>query len=84
MLSALAARFHPVRAPWWDWDTRAWWWEGPDGGREMLGRDYAEAQTHLVRLGGRLRCHHGKPLAGAPCSSCRAEVVAQARELAAH
>ena len=76
-LAALAARLHPHRAPWWDWDTRSWWWVGPSGERELLGRDWAEAHLALDRLGRSLRCAHGAPLVGGPCEACRAAILSQ-------
>jgi len=79
-LAALAGRFHPERAPWWDWDSRSWWWIGPSGEREQLGRDWGEAHLALERFGRSVRCAHGAPLTGSPCEDCRAAIRSQTAE----
>ena len=75
-LAALAARFHPRRVPWWDWDTRTWRWIGPGGREEVLGHDWPSAHAELERLGRRVKCPHGTALAS-PCDTCRAAILSQ-------
>jgi hypothetical protein len=79
-LSALAGRFHPAHAPVWDWETRTWWWRGPDGEHEVLGRDWASAHLSLDRMGRRVACAHGHPLIGTPCTACREAILSQTAE----
>lgn len=79
-LAALAGRFHPERAPVWDWETRTWSWTGPDGEHEVLGRDWSSAHLALDRLGHRLTCAHGNALVGGPCPSCREAIRSQMAE----
>ena len=76
-LAALAGRFHPERAPTWDWETHTWWWIGPDGRRQVLGDSWSSAHLALDRLGHRITCAHGAPLVGGPCPSCREAIRAQ-------
>ena len=80
-MDALAQRFHPHRAPRFDWEQRRWTWVAPwqdprtpDRDAEVLGETWEEAARTLFRLAARLRCPHNVPTVNR-CDQCRADIV---------